>query len=170
MAVKIRERDGRLRTHARSPWVTVRSFTPAEVILGALIFYTGCATAAVSLPPNAPTSPLQRAQLDIRPTIPVYRAGLPPHVVDLGYGLCTCEQGYFLFQHRCVAEAELPREQVVVVSDLVAAPSADISTVVSATPLPIEQSPLSAGAPGWFHALSGIESEAEKGGGASDSR
>jgi hypothetical protein len=46
-------------------------------------------------------------------------AELPPHAIAVDrYGTWTCERGYVLTNHRCVAESELPHGSQVIVSDL----------------------------------------------------
>jgi hypothetical protein len=119
------------------------------VLSCAVMLCAGCATSA-ALP--EPASAVERAQLDLRPTVPLRRAGLPPHVLDLGYGMWTCERGYLLVRHRCTAHADLSREQVVVVSGPIEATSELTSTPPVTAPPPIEWSPFSASAGGWSSA------------------
>ena len=47
------------------------------------------------------------------------RAGnLPPHAVDLGYGMWTCERGYVLRNHACISDAEAGSGPRVIISDV----------------------------------------------------
>jgi hypothetical protein len=43
---------------------------------------------------------------------------LPPHVVEVAYGLYSCERGYFLKEGRCIADADLPRGPIVEMSSV----------------------------------------------------
>ena len=49
----------------------------------------------------------------------ISRAGnLPPHAVDLGYGMWTCERGYVLRNHACISDAEAGSGPRVIISDM----------------------------------------------------
>ena len=41
------------------------------------------------------------------------RAELPPHVVEVAYGLYSCERGYVIRQGRCISLADIPPGPVV---------------------------------------------------------
>ena len=46
------------------------------------------------------------------------RAELPPHVVEVAYGLYSCERGYFIRQGQCIPFEEIPHGPVVEISSL----------------------------------------------------
>jgi hypothetical protein len=124
------------------------------VVIGAfLTWLAGCAaTAPRSTAPNVPNAPeisptttpdLDRVSLPSRifalvaPSI-ASAADLPAHAIALDrYGTWTCERGYVLTNHRCVAESELPHGPQFEVSTLPSAgggslqPSADASATAS---------------------------------------
>jgi len=123
-------------------------------MLCALLVCVGCAATAERTRTIA-EPPLQRRFVDIRPTIPFRRPGLPPHMVDLGYGTYTCERGYLIVRHRCVPHEELVREQVVIVSEP-ETPYIGGFTGAAELPLATESSPFSANAQGWNSSGPGI--------------
>lgn len=48
----------------------------------------------------------------------VAAGGLPPHMIDLGYGTLTCERDYVLRRGECIAFDDLPHGPVVEISEL----------------------------------------------------
>jgi hypothetical protein len=72
------------------------------------------AVAPLSRSPETPDAP------EISPTTTpdLDRASLPPHFVEAGGGWLTCERGFTLRDHRCVADAEVPHGATIEVSNL----------------------------------------------------